>query len=298
MSKSFKWVSAVLIGCVTAFGLAACANGAAESRVISNLEYGAGTRNQMDIYLPAKPKDAPVVVFVHGGRWMRNDKDQVELYDRVRQFNDAGFVLVSFNHTYATEKIWPAQLDDTLAAIAFVRERAGTYGYDADRLALYGQSSGAHLALMAALKLAETPDNSVKAVASWYAPSDLYNIVADRVRDNVPDRDPAGSGPPPEDVLLGVSAIENRAAADAASPVGYLKSMSPDIVLPSVLIVHGDADNVVSPLQSERLYQTWKAHNGAGRVDLRNVPGGGHGGERFEGEPAAVIAFLKSQLED
>jgi acetyl esterase/lipase len=298
MSKFFKWASVALLGSVAAFGLAACASGASEPRVISNLDYGTGARNQMDIYLPARSKRAPVVVFVHGGRWMRNDKDQGELYDRVRQFNEAGFVLVSFNHTYATEKIWPAQLDDTLAAIAFVRERAETYGYDADRLALYGQSSGAHLALMAGLKLAETPEQSVEAVVSWYAPSDLYTIASDRSRDNVPDRDPVGSGLPPEDVLLGVSATENKSAADAASPVGYLKSMSLDIVLPPVLIVHGDADNVVSPLQSERLYKTWKAHNGADRVEFRNVSGGGHGGERFEDETAAVIAFLQSKLQD
>ncbi|MEZ5945566.1 MAG: alpha/beta hydrolase [Hyphomonas sp.] len=264
---------------------------------MSNIEYGPGARNQMDIYLPANPKGAPVVIFVHGGRWMRNDKSQVELYDRIRKFNDAGFVLVSFNYTYATEKIWPAQLDDTLSVIAFVRAQAESIGYDADRIALYGQSSGAHLALMAALKLAETPGDGVDAVVSWYAPSDLYNIAADRAGDDVPDRDPAVSGLAPEDVLLGVSTTENKAAADAASPVPYLLSMANGAKLPPLLIVHGDADTVVSPLQSERLYQAWRAYSGDGGAKLRYVKGGGHGGARFENEPSIAIAFLKAHLE-
>lgn len=265
---------------------------------MSNIQYGPGARNQMDIYLPANPKGAPVVIFVHGGRWMRNDKSQVELYDRIGKFNDAGFVLVSFNYTYSTEKIWPAQLDDTLSAIAFVRAKAESIGYDADRIALYGQSSGARLALIAALKIAETPNDGVEAIVSWYAPSDLYNIAADRADDDVLDRDPVVSEPAPEDILLGVFATENKAAADAASPVLYLLSMVNGANLPPLLIVHGDADNVVSPLQSERLYRVWRAYSGDDGAKIRHVQGGGHGGERFENEPSVAIAFLKAHLEE
>ena len=151
---------------------------------------------------------------------------------------------------------------------------------------------------MAALKLAETPGDGVDAVVSWYAPSDLYNISADRAGDDVPDRDPVVSEPAPEDVLLGVSTNENKAAADAASPVPYLLSMANGAKLPPLLIVHGDADNVVSPRQRERLYQAWRAYSGDGSVKLRIVQGGGHGGERFESEPAVAIAFLKAHLEE
>ena len=58
-------------------------------------------RNVLDLYLPADVSDAPVVLFIHGGRWIRNDKDQVLQHDRATQLTKAGYVVVSVNYSYS-----------------------------------------------------------------------------------------------------------------------------------------------------------------------------------------------------
>ncbi|MGR5542312.1 hypothetical protein ACPV5V_27575, partial [Vibrio campbellii] len=44
-----------------------------------DLSSGEGSRNQLDLYLPDGVANPPLVIFVHGGQWKRNDKSQVEL---------------------------------------------------------------------------------------------------------------------------------------------------------------------------------------------------------------------------
>ena len=39
-----------------------------------NLAYGQGERNQMDIYWPNESRDAPIVMFIHGGYWKSMDR--------------------------------------------------------------------------------------------------------------------------------------------------------------------------------------------------------------------------------
>lgn len=54
----------------------------AHAEVIRDVAYGAGDRNQLDFYLPEDVETPPLVLFIHGGRWFRNDKDQINLLDR------------------------------------------------------------------------------------------------------------------------------------------------------------------------------------------------------------------------
>lgn len=79
-----------------------------------------------------------------------------------------GIAVASMNYTYSTDAIWPAQKDDVAEALRFLAGSGAKYGYDAENIAVWGQSSGAHLALWAGLIAAEEPDVNLQGVVSWY----------------------------------------------------------------------------------------------------------------------------------
>ncbi|MEL6267984.1 MAG: alpha/beta hydrolase [Pseudomonadota bacterium] len=272
-------------------------SGSALAQTVRDVPYGEGERNRLDLYLPEGVSAPPLVVFVHGGRWFRNDRTQVALYGRVERLTGAGIAIASIDYTYSTEAPWPAQREDLARAFAFLRENGATYGYDAARIAVWGQSSGAHLALWAAVDPAVAGPEGVDAVVSWYAPSDLFALAADRAADDVPDRPRLDAEPSPEARLIGAPLRENRALADAASPLHALGALAADRALPPALLVHGTADAIVSPRQTERLHAAMQARPGA-RVTLRRVEGAGHGGEGFDAEVPPAVAFLEAAFED
>lgn len=263
-----------------------------------DIAYGDGARQQLDLYLPENVDTPPIVVFVHGGRWFRNDKGQIALYDRITALNEAGIAIASINYTFSDQAIWPAQRDDLRAALTFVRDHADEYGYDNSDMAVWGQSSGAHLALWAAFDQAASGDVALDALISWYAPSDLYQIIPDRAADDVIDRGNLAKEPTPESQLIGAPVPENRALADAASPLKFLETLPEGTALPATLLVHGDQDFVISPLQTERLYDAMTQRAASGPVALRIVEGADHGGDLFNAEVAPVVAFLKDAFND
>ncbi|OIQ32886.1 MAG: hypothetical protein BM562_03890 [Alphaproteobacteria bacterium MedPE-SWcel] len=264
------------------------------AEVIRNIAYGEGARNQLDLYLPDGVDAPPVVLFIHGGRWFRNDKDQIHVHDRADALMDAGIAVASMNYTYSADAIWPAQRDDVAAALRFLAMQGAQYGYNAQKIAVWGQSSGAHLALWAGILAAEDPDIDLKGVVSWYAPSNLSEIAADRVNDDVPDRD-MGTGPTPEAQLIGAPVAETPALADAASPEAVIAALPEGMPLSPFLLMHGTADVVVSPLQSDRLYETlWT--RGAD-VSLTRVEGAGHGGDLFAPMVPKAVDFLQVQFD-
>lgn len=263
-----------------------------------DVRYGDGERNTLDIYLPPNAELAPVVIFVHGGRWYRNDKSQIELYDRITALNDAGLAVVSINYTYSSEDIWPAQINDTLAAIEFVQDNADTYGYDGQKIGLWGQSSGAHLALMATMTLDESQVSPVDALVSWYGPTDLFKIRQDRMDDDVPGENERFKEPSPESLLLGLPIDEAKNEADAASPFVLAQSLPTGVVLPPILMVHGESDSVISPLQTQRLYRLLKDRAIAPEITMSIVPGGGHGGDGFEAQVSPAVQHFSKYLRD
>ncbi len=254
----------------------------------SDIAYGDGTRQQMDIYMPAGVDAPPVVLFVHGGRWFRNDKTQITLYDRHTKLTDAGYAVASMNFAYSSEALWPQQLDDVTLALAYLRENAAALGIDAGDIAIWGQSSGAHMALMGGM----TAEPAVDAIVSWYAPSDLKNIAPDRLADDVKGGNERFPEPSPETLLLGVSVSENSEAADGASPTHLVETLEEGAVLPPMLLMHGTADFVISPLQSQRLYEALAASGAVENLTLSYVEGGKHGGDLFAPKVDEVIDFL------
>jgi arylformamidase len=115
----------------------------------------------LDIYSPARTnscESVPVIVWVHGGGWAAGDKGN-GLDDKIKLFNDAGYVLVSINYrlspnpanTSNLERVkFPIHPQDVAKALKEIADRIHAYGGDPSRIALLGHSAGAHLVSLVA----------------------------------------------------------------------------------------------------------------------------------------------------
>ena len=170
------------------------------------------------------------------------------------------------------------------SALDFVRAHAVEWNIDPQRVALIGESAGAHLVSMAALQPGQT--KPVQGVVAFYSPSDLVNLVETSPR--IPD------------LLRNLI----KSSPFAAMLMNGLKQLSPQTWIngdaPPFLMIHGTADALVPVQQSETMCGALQK-SGA-RCDLLEVPGAGHGLNFWEGRSAltgyktVMMDWLKSVL--
>lgn len=104
------------------------------------------------VYRPIEPQPDPLptVVAVHGGAWNANDRTRNELANRT--FAAAGMVVVSLDFRQGPAFQHPCAPSDIIAGIRWTRLHAAEYGGDPQSIGLIGNSSGGHLAILAAIR--------------------------------------------------------------------------------------------------------------------------------------------------
>ncbi|MCP3754778.1 alpha/beta hydrolase [Streptomyces sp. TBY4] len=265
----------------------------------------------LDVHVPAGEGPFPVVVWIHGGGWLDGDRRYPPPTVPVELLHGsvlgAGLALVSIDYRHSLEAPFPAQLHDVKAAIRYVRRFAADLGLDPDRIGVWGESAGGHLAALAGVVGADTPDaaalegaqgvgagdTAVRAVVDWYGVSDLVTLSAHPM----PAFPPLPGGaelPDPYEALLGASVAERPDLARAASPVTYAVEGSDP---PPFLLIHGTLDGLVPYSQSEELAAALE--KAGGEAVLTPVEGADH---IFLGSPdigrivADSVAFLARHL--
>jgi acetyl esterase/lipase len=114
---------------------------------LANVPYGAHERQVMDFWKARSERPTPLVFYIHGGGWVRGDKNEAPNIDK---FLAAGISVVSINYRFS----WQAQLAgvkppvewpirDAARALQFVRSKAAEWNIDKQRIAASGQSAGA-----------------------------------------------------------------------------------------------------------------------------------------------------------
>ncbi|NDI36047.1 alpha/beta hydrolase [Chengkuizengella sediminis] len=115
------------------------------------------------IYQPIQQEShLPILVYFHGGGWVFGD---LESTDDVCSFlaKVAKCIVVSVQYRLAPENKYPLPFIDAVDAVRWTYHNAGVFGGDANRIAVGGESSGANLAAVAAIKIRESDD--IKLVA-------------------------------------------------------------------------------------------------------------------------------------
>jgi acetyl esterase/lipase len=249
---------------------------AQEARTYKDVVYAtfSGKDLGLDLYMPAGVQRPPLVVWVHGGTWRRGTKATVPM-----AFVENGFATASLDFRQSTEARFPAAIHDIKAAIRFLRAKAAEYGYQTDRMAIAGASSGGHLAALVGVtngrkELEGTEGNypnqssDVQAILSYYGASNLMTILAQSTPYGLGVRQPA------LELLLGAQPDKTRELAELASPVFHVDGNDPPL-----LLLHGDQDPQMPINQSHELEG---AYEKAGLdVHLDVVHGAAHGGNLF-----------------
>lgn len=117
-------------------------------RVTRNVAYGPHARQVLDIFRPTTPasavQNAGVVVFMHGGAFVRGDKQaSPEIYDNLLYwFAKQGYVGINIEYRLAPESSYPGGADDVALAMAWLHVNASAHGGNPARLFLIGHSAG------------------------------------------------------------------------------------------------------------------------------------------------------------
>lgn len=119
----------------------------------ATLRHGLDPAQQFDIYVPtsqcATERPWPVLVFFHGGAWIRGGLDWLRFMAPAVTSMPAVFVAGTYR--LAPHNRWPAQHEDVCVTLRQVASRIAEFGGDPQRIAVGGHSAGGHLAAMAVL---------------------------------------------------------------------------------------------------------------------------------------------------
>jgi acetyl esterase len=107
---------------------------------------------RLRLFMPVVSHAVPLVVDLHGGAWCNGDLKDCESRDLA--LARAGFAVAALNFRHAGQG-YPASLVDINYAIRWLKAHAGKLGLRADKVGLSGQSSGGHLAMLAAMRPAD-----------------------------------------------------------------------------------------------------------------------------------------------
>ena len=152
-----------------------------------------------------------------------------------------GYAVAAIDYRLAPNFIWPAQREDTLAALAYLKAHALELGVDATRLVLFGRSAGGQIASAVGYG---ANDPAIRGVVSFYAPHDMFFAYTYAVEDDLlksPNLMRQYLGGPPA-----------AAKANYESASGHQKVQ---VGSPPTLLVHGTADDVIPQLVSEPFFQ-------------------------------------------
>jgi acetyl esterase/lipase len=215
---------------------------------LTSIAYGDDARQKLDIYLPKQNAvgASAVLIFFHGGSWHDGEREGYGFLGRA--FAARGFVTVIADYRKAPSVRFPAFVQDTASAIAWVHANIAKYHGDADRIFVMGHSAGAHIAMMTALDpqwLAAnnlTPD-VIKGLIGLAGPYDFLPLTSDSSK-----------------IALG-----QWPDLKETQPITYARGDAPPL-----LLLTGDKDTVVKPRNSKILSEKIQALGG--QQQLRIYP--------------------------
>ncbi|ASU23532.1 hypothetical protein CCZ37_04380 [Vibrio qinghaiensis] len=253
-----------------------------------------GKELALDLYLPNQKQATPLLVWVHGGAWMRGSKDEFVTKNGqlANTLLNHGYAVAAVNYRLSSEATFPAPVADINDAINYLIDHHQQYSLKSDSVVMMGRSAGAHLAMLVATSNAHDsgfylaghePRYKVSAVVDFFGPSDLVELKGNsgEIDHDAPDSSQAK--------MLGKSPREDADFAKWASPTTYIDNTTPPFIL-----FHGLNDTTVPYSQSEYLKSVLDNYNVENHLYL--VEGAHHGDPIFDTEPyvVKVLDFIQA----
>lgn len=246
--------SAALFGCSPAGLLNGASRLAGDSAKLaaSGVPFGDDPRLKLDVWVPNRrsSEPLPVVVFFYGGGWVAGERAEYGFAGRA--FAARGFVTVIPDYRLVPEVRFPAFVEDGARAMRWVRDHIAEFGGDPHRINVSGHSAGSYIGAMLSLdrhflRDAGVDPSIVRSAALLSGPYDFYPFTEQRGRDAL------GAWPRP---------LETQ-------PIHFVRRDAPPM-----LLMHGTADTVVRPRNSERLAAELTAAGAT--AELKLYPGKSH----------------------
>lgn len=307
------FVAAALVGCTDGAGLADSTVPTGDSspagpgsegfaaETLRDLVYADTSAAQaLDLYLPEGAGPFPVVVLVHGGGFFTGDK--AASASSAEFLVSQGIAAAGINYRLSGEATFPAAVEDSKAAVRFLRANAETYRLDADRIGSWGESAGANLAAMLGTSSGDdvvegaslgnpSQSSKVTATVAMFPPVDFLTIdVEADALGFTTNTDAADSF---ESQYMGFPVQSDPATTALANPTTYI-----DAGDAAFLVQAGDADPLIPYTQSRNFADALRAELGDDRVSFDLFEGAGHGGGVFESDEnlAKIATFFLSNL--
>lgn len=218
---------------------------------VLDIQTGSRPRERTDLFLPDNPSGGPLHVFLHGGYWQWNDKEDFAFV--AKGFVPAGVSVAIVEYTLCPEVTLSELVDEVRGAVAHLWRAADEHGYDRNNIQVSGHSAGGHLTAM--MMATDWPgfadDLPERVVASGLPISGIYDI------------EPIRLTPLNDAVKLGEGDIAPN------SPM-FLKPATDA----SMTIVTGGAETEDFHRQAEDLGRSWAA--AGAKTDLYTPPGENH----------------------
>lgn len=251
--------------------------------IYSQITSGRSNRQlKMTLLLPQTDGPKPAIVYYPGGGFTTAVHDK---YIQMRMaLAKAGFVVAAVEYRTVPDK-YPALINDAKSAVRYLRAHAKQFNIDPNRIGVIGDSAGGYVSQMMGTTNGEDEFNvgeytdyssDVQAAVTIYGISNLMNIgegypeAIQKVHESPAVTEALLFYGPAFAEFAGKSILSNPEKAMDASPLGHVKAN-----MPPFLIMHGSADNLVSPVQSEQLYKALIEKGN--KVDYVVVEGAGHG---------------------
>lgn len=246
-----QWSIGIIAGLLLAVSSNASAAGATDvtAPVVQYFAKRGGTTLKAIVHRPEgwRPRALlPAVVIFHGLGWTKGEPEWGETY--AQHYASLGLVGICPQYRVAKGTITPLDsMADARDAIRWIRANSFALGIDPKRIAVHGLSTGAHLAISAAMFGGHAAPSSVPNAMILYSPAvDLENDP--RIQPLL-----AGEKTP----IAEISPLPNVRAG-----------------LPPMLIVQGDADTV-TPFETAKAFCT-KLTEAGNRCDFHRYRFVGH----------------------
>lgn len=208
----------------------------------------ADAAQKLDVYLAKSDEPMPAMIYIHGGGWRAGSKNRIPAW-LAKAVREGWLSVVSVEYRFTDVAPHPAQVNDCVRAIQFVRHNAAKWNIDPQRLGVTGGSAGGHLTLWVALHddaadadskdPVEKHSSRVACAVSFAGPTD-WSLLDTIVHKHPAYRQLLGYAP-------GTPAgeMESKAKRDV-SPITFVSKDDPP-----VMQVHGDND-VIVPIKHAR----------------------------------------------